>query len=146
MPYTGSQAQAGRGTQISIGSTPTLIGEVTNAPLKRGKWETVDVTNFESGADSEYLTTIRKGQQLTVKGNRVVSDAGQVAVEMAWENGTVSKFTVQLPKTATQTTTGDTYTFNALILSFDFNVEPTKQIDFEMELQVTGGYTFTAGS
>lgn len=146
MAYTGSKAQAGRGTTLSIGATPTLIGELNDIPIQRGKWETVDVTNFESVSDAEYLTTIRKAGSLTVKGNRVVSDAGQVAVEAAYQSGALSAFAITLPMTSTQTVKGDTYTFNAYVLSADFSVQPTKQIEFSMELQITGGTTFTAGS
>lgn len=143
--YSGSKAQAGRGTIVKIGST--VIGEVSDAPINRGKWETVDTTNFESGNDSEYLQTIRKGQATTIKGNRLGSlDAGQAAVETAWENGTAASFTITIPKNGSQTTVGDSYTFNALVLSFDFSVQPTKQIEFSIDLQPTGGYTFTPGS
>ncbi len=38
MTYGGSLAQAGRGSTLSIGGTPTLIGEVKDVPLNRGKW------------------------------------------------------------------------------------------------------------
>lgn len=146
MPYTGSQAQAGRGTTIGIGGTPTLIGEVTDFPLNRGKWDFVDVTNLESGSDSEQLATIRKAATLTVKGNRVQGDAGQVAVETAYQNGTLSSFTVTLPKTSTQTVSGDKYVFSAYVAGFDFSISPTKQIDFSIDLQVSGAVAFTAGS
>jgi len=146
MSYTGSQAQSGRGTQISIGATPTLIGEVSDFPLNRNKWDTADVTNFQSGSDSEFIATIRKSATLTIKGNRVSSDAGQVACETAYQSGTISAFTVQLPKTGAQTTNGDKYTFNALILSLDFAISPTKQVEFSLDLQISGPVTFTAGS
>jgi hypothetical protein len=146
MAYTGSKAQAGRGTVLSIGGTPTPIGEVTDIPLNRPKWETIDVTNFDSGSDAEFISTIRKSSNFTVKGNRVSSDAGQTAVETAYESGAISAFTVQLPKTGAQTTSGDKYTFNALILGCDFTIQPTKQIEFSLDLQISGAVTFTAGS
>lgn len=146
MPYTSSQAQAGRGTIIGIGATPTTIGEITDFPMNRGKWDTVDVTNFESGSDAEFLTTIRKSANITVKGNRVSSDAGQVACEAAYQAGSVASFTVTLPKTSTQTSTGDKYVFNALVVALDFSITPTKAVEFSLDLQVTGATTFTAGT
>lgn len=142
--YAGSQAQAGRGTIISIAGT--VIGEVSDSPLTRGKWETADVTNFESGSDSEFITTIRKPGTLTVKGNRVASDAGQQAVETAYQNGTIAAFAIQLPKTASQSTQGDKYSFNALVVGSSFTISPTKQVEFDIELQISGATTFTAGS
>lgn len=144
--YPGSQAQAGRGTTLGIGATPTLIGELSDLPLNRGKWNTVETTNFDSGSDAEYLSTVRKAATITLKGNRVSSDAGQVAVEAAYQAGTRETFVVTLPKTSTQTTAGDTYTFEALVVSCDFSIQTEKQVEFSIELQVTGATTFTAGS
>ncbi len=146
MPYTGSQAIAGRGTTISIGATPTLIGEVDDFPLTRGKWETVDTTNLESGSDSEFLPTVRKPGTLTFKGNRVSTDAGQILVEAAYQGATIQEFTIQLPKSGTQTTTGDKITFNAYVLGSDFTVQPTQKIAFSIELQISGPTTVTAGT
>jgi hypothetical protein len=144
--YSGSKAQAGRGSTIAIGSTPTLIGEVTDIPMSFPKWETTEVTNLDSGSDAEYITTMRKASNFTVKGNRVASDAGQTAVVTAYQAGTVAAFTVTLPKSSTQTISGDKYTFNALVLSCNFGIQPTKQIDFSMDLQITGAVTPTPGS
>jgi hypothetical protein len=146
MAYAGSKAQAGRGSTISIGSTPTPIGEVTDIPLSLPKWETAEVTNLDSGSDAEYITTIRKASNFSVKGNRVAADAGQVAVQTAYSNGTVSSFTVQLPKSAAQTSTGDKYVFNALVLSCSFDISPAKAMEFSLDLQITGAVTFTAGT
>ena len=144
--YTGSQAQSGRGTVISIGATPTAIGEVSDFPLNRNKWETVDVTNFSSGSDGEFIATIRKPATITMKGNRVVADAGQMAAEVAYQSGATTAFTVQLPKTAAQNTSGDKYAFSAIVLSVDFSITPTKQIEFSIDLQVSGVITLTPGS
>jgi hypothetical protein len=146
MPYTGSQAQAGRGSSLSIGSTPTLIGEIKEVPLNRGKWELIDTTNFESGSDSEQLVTIRKPGTVNFKGNRVSSDAGQVAVETAYQAGTLVAFVLQLPKTATQTTAGDKYTFNAFVVGSDFTDAVTAAVEFSIELQISGACTLTVGS
>jgi hypothetical protein len=58
MPYTKSQAQSGRGSILSIGTTGTtptfsVIGEVKTASQSGSQWGTEDVTNFESGNDQE---------------------------------------------------------------------------------------------
>lgn len=146
MTYTGSQAQAGRGSTLAIGATPTPIGELSDVPMNRGKWNTADVTNFESGSDTEFITTIRESGTVTLKGNRVSSDAGQLAVETAYQTGAIAAFTLTLPKTATQTTTGDTYTFKALVTGSDFTVSTTQKIDFTIDLKVSGPVTLTVGS
>jgi hypothetical protein len=145
--YTGTKAQTGAGTELAIGATPgVIIGELADFPLSRPKWETADVTNFQSGKDAEYITTIRKASTLTLKGNRVGDDAGQVAVETAYQSGEPVPFLATLPKSDAQTTAGDTFTFNALVLGFDFSITPTKQIDFSVDLQLTGNCAFAPGS
>lgn len=144
--YTGSKAQAGRGSTLSIGATPTEIGEMTDVSFNRPEWDFVDVTNLDSGSDQEMLATIRKAASFTAKGNRVAADAGQLLVETAYATGALSAFTLQLPKTSTQTVSGDKYTFNAYVKSASFDVAPTKQIEYSISLQTSGPVTFTAGS
>lgn len=146
MAYSGSKAQAGRGSTLSIGATPTEIGEVSDVQFSRPEMDLVDVTNFDSGGDQELLPTIRKSNTFTVKGNRVSSDAGQQAAETAYQTFALSAFTLQLPKTPTQTVAGDKYTFNAYVKNLSFDVATTKQIEFSMMLQISGAVTFTAGS
>ena len=145
MAYTGSQAQAGRGSTLGIGTTPTLIGEITDLPVNRGKWETKEVTNLDSGSDAEFISTIRKPGTVTFKGNRVASDAGQTAVEAAYQSGALASFTITLPKTATQTS-GDTITFKALVIGSDFSISPTQEIAFSIDLQISGATTVTPGT
>lgn len=146
MAYTGSKAQAGRGSSLSVGVTPTLIGEIKTSGMNGGKWETADVTNFDSGADREFITTLRDNGTVEVAGNRVPGDAGQVLIETAYEDGSLQSFTLQLPKTASQTVSGDKYAFTALILSRDFSVDVTKEIDWKLSLKISGAVTYTAGS
>ncbi|MGC1784452.1 MAG: hypothetical protein WA708_18150 [Acidobacteriaceae bacterium] len=145
MTYTRSLAQAGRGSTLSIGATPTLIGEVRNAPMNRGKWKFADVTNFESGSDEEVLTTIRETGSVPMEGNRVSGDAGQVLVEAAYQSGALTAFVLTLPVTAAQST-GDSYAFSAYVEGSDFTVDVEKEIDFKISLKISGGTVFTAGT
>ena len=146
MAYAGSKSQAGRGSMLSIGATPTEVGECSDVPFTRPEWDFVDVTNFDSSSDQEMLATIRKAATFACKGNRVMSDAGQLLVEAAYQSGALTAFTLTLPKTPTQTTKGDVYTFNAFVKTFGFDISPTKQIEFNLSLQTSGAVTFTAGS
>jgi hypothetical protein len=146
MTYLSSAAQAGRGSVLAIGATPTSIGEVKNVPLNRGKWDLVDTTNWESGSDSEQLVTIRKPGSVSFKGNRVSADAGQVLVEAAYQSGVLTAFLLTLPKTPTQTTTGDKYAFNAFVVGSNFTDDVMQAIEFDIELQISGACTLTLGS
>jgi len=151
MAYTGSKAQAGRGSQLSIGTTGTtptftLVGEVKSSGVSGAQWGTTDVSNFESGADQEFITTIRNNGNVKLDGNRVSSDAGQVLVEAAFSTGGVVPWKLVLPLTAAQTTTGDTYTFNALVESREFTVDTTKEINYSVSLKISGPVTLVTGS
>lgn len=144
--YSGSKAQAGRGSTISINGT--LVGEVTSISLGRGKWQTVSVTNFQSGLDEELLQTIRKAGTVGLKGNRVSSDAGQVLVEASYQSGGLQPYVQQLPINALagQTSVGDKYEYNAFVISSDFTDEVDKAVEFTIELQISGGAPLTVGS
>lgn len=154
--YNGSKAQAGRGTQLSIGGltgaggvdTWTLIGEIKTSGISGAQWGTEDVTNFESGADQEFLSTIRDNGTLDLAGNRVASDAGQLAVEGAFSSGLKYDFKMVLPinTQAGQTTTGDTFSFSALVQSRDIAVDTTKAIGWTTKLKVSGPVTLVSGS
>jgi hypothetical protein len=146
MPYTGSKAQAGRGSSLLIGATPTEIGEVTDPDFQRGKWLFEDVTNLDSESDKEIIATIRDNGQVSFSGNRVAADAGQLLVEAAYQAGAPAAFTLQLPKTAAQTTAGDKYTFTAFVEDFNFTLGPTKKIEFKITLKTTGATALVAGS
>jgi hypothetical protein len=147
--YSNSQAQAGRGTQLSIGATPTLIGEVRSISRSGNGWETADVTNFESGISQEFISTILNNGELKVVCNRVSTDAGQVLLEAAYEGssaGVLQAFVLQLLKSPAQTTTGDKYAFNALVQSVGMSIETTKEIAADITLKCSGPWTLTEGS
>jgi len=151
MSYTGSKAQSGRGTKVSISAaiaspTYTEIGEAKSAPLSGSTWNTDDVSNFDSGIDEEFITTMRAPGEPTITGNRVSSDAGQVIVDTVYNSGALAAFQVLLPKTAAQTSTGDAYTFTALIISREFPIEANKTVTFSLKLKISGPVTFTAGT
>lgn len=156
MSYTSSRAQAGRGSQLFIGDltgstgtdTFTLIGEIKTSGISGAQWGTEDVTNFESGADQEFITTIRDNGTIDLAGNRIASDAGQVLVETSFQSGLKYNFKLTLPLNtqAGQTTIGDTYAFSALVQSRDISVDTTKAIGWTVKLKVSGPVTLTAGS
>jgi hypothetical protein len=145
--YAKSQAKTGAGTSLSIGSTaPVLIGELTEAPFDRPAWGTEDVTNFESPGASEHIATFLENKEITFQGNRVASDAGQAAVEAAYATGQPVAFTIQLPISGSQTVTGDSFTFSAIVVLPSFSLTPTKVVKFSLKVQPTGAWTKTAGS
>jgi hypothetical protein len=144
--YTGSKAQAGRGSLLSVGTTPVTVGEVADVPFNRPEWETVDTTNFDSGIDEEQLVTIRRASTFSVTGNRVSNDAGQLAVETAYQSGALTPFTFTLPKTTAQTTNGDKYAFTAYVKGSNFKASPTGKVEFTLNLHTSGPVVLTPGT
>lgn len=149
MTYSTTKAQSGRGTSLSIGASPVLIGEIRSLTQSGNTWETSDVTNFQSGFTKEFISTILDSGEFEVTCNRVSSDVGQIALQTAFNGsgaGGLQPFVVQLLKSGTQTTTGDSIAFNALVQSSNMSIEPTKEITSTLKLKVSGNWTLTEGS
>jgi hypothetical protein len=153
MSYTGTLAQSGLGTIFAINtsatSTPTwvTIGEIINAPQSGRVAKTADATNLESLA-AEFITTLVDSGNFELTVNRVVGDPGQLAVETAFEALATKPFQITLPLAVSQTTTGDVYSFKAVIEEFDniSEIAPDKAIHSKIRLKVSGKITFAAGS
>lgn len=149
-----SKAQAGRGAIFAIGpvagtSSPTYstIGEVASIDLTPPSWGTEDVSNLDSGNDAEFITTMRDGGEVSLDINRVGSDTGQAALLAASAAGALYMFKLTYPKTSSQTTAGDTDTFNALVLSVgQRKVSPKSKITLMVKLKISGPITEATGS
>lgn len=153
MPYTRSKAQPGRGSKLSIGPvvgtvSPTFtdVLEIKSMPRQGAKWNTEDVSNMDSGVDMEFITLMRDNGTLQVAGNRVSSDAGQVALKAAFATGDLHMFKTTLPLAPGQTTTGDLYEFNALVEAYDFDADTHKAITFTATLKISGLPVETLGT
>lgn len=153
MTYTGSQAQAGRGTIVSIGpvagtTSPTYvpIEEAKMSSVEGTSTETVDVTNFNSGTFREKLATLANSGSVSITCNRVSSDPGQQALNAAVGTLAEYMFQVTLPKTKTQVTTGDVLAFNAYVSGPDIGIEVDKEVSSSYKLEITGPITITEGS
>lgn len=145
MSYTGSKSQIGSGTTISIGSsTPPTIGEVLSIAKSGAQMGTEDSTNLSSLSE-EFIKSLLKPGSVDIVVQRVAADAGQAAVESAFNAGTIEPFTITLPKTGTQTTTGDSIAFSALIEEFDdlSDISPAKKVTSKIKLKIQGGASAT---
>ena len=147
MAYSGSKAQTGQGTTLSIGATPTLVGEITSGPKGTGrKNNTTDVTNLDSTAE-EFKGTIPSSGSWEIEFSRVGDDAGQTAMETAFAAASTESFAIQFPKTAAQTTSGDKITFDAVIEQLNYSVNgPKDVIKGSATLKVSGPLTITPGT
>jgi hypothetical protein len=138
-----TKAQAGLGSTIKIGST--AIGEVQSVKQSGAKWDTDEATNFASTV-KEFVATIQDWGEFAVEAKRVSTDAGQLAVVAAFGTGATTAFTITLLKEAGQSTTGDSYSFNAIVTECDFSLDVNKLTPFSFKLKVSGAVTYTEGA
>lgn len=145
MAYTGSKADNGLGSTLGIGAVPTMVGEIKSMKLSGRKWDTDDVTNMNS-VTKEFISSIQDTGEWAIEGNKVTSDAGQLAVETAFASGALTSFTITIAKAPGQLTTGDKWVVNALITECDYSFETAKANTFSMKLKCSGAMVFTAGA
>ena len=159
MSYLGTQAQSGFGMTFwvytgsgapSLTTAPggtgwTNVAEITGLKQSGTTNETDDATNCNSTA-KEFIPTILSPGEYQFDVNRVVSDSGQQQVLTNFQAKTLNYYGYVLPKSATQTTTGDAFIFRALVKQYPKTVEPTKIIRYSASLMLSGAETFIAGS
>lgn len=132
----------------SLNPAYTSIGEIKKAGMGKAAFDKEDVSNFDSNLDKEFAKLMRDNGMPAFGGNRVSSDAGQLAAVAAFNDGdNAYAFRVTIRKRPDQVTTGDVYTFNALVLELQIgDIETNKTIPWELGLQITGPVTFVAGA
>ena len=153
MAYTGSKAQVGIGTIFEIGTvgaspTYTVIDEATDISQSGGQNPTDDTTNLQSSA-LEFIPTLQNPGMFNFTMNRIAGNtaAGQLAILAAFNTQTINPYRVTLPKGTGQATTGDRYTFIALVESCNLsNIGPTKKMSYSVTIKVSGQLTNTVGS
>lgn len=149
--YTKSKAGIGLGTVLSIDTatdeTPvwTAVAELKSINQFGRQVATEDVTNFQSSA-REFIPTLLDAGSWDIAGSRIATDAGQLAMETAFQGLTLKQFEIQLPKAGGQTTTGDLFAFSALIQELNYTIGDDKAITFSAKLKVSGNIVLTPGS
>lgn len=153
MSYTNTAAQPGLGTVVAINTgttvTPiwTTVGEITSVKQSGRKARTAEVTNLQSGA-AEFIATLVESGSFSIDGNRVATDAGQLAVETAFSALTTKMFKATLPKTPAQTVSGDSYAFSGVIEEYNplAEISGTSQIKYTCSVKVSNTYALTSGT
>jgi hypothetical protein len=131
-----SKAGTGLGSTLSINGT--LVGEIKTMKLAGRQAKTDDVTNFDSLA-TEFIPTIITSGTWDLTGNRIGSDAGQIAMEAAFNGLLLSPFSIHLAPTQDQGAgAGDTFTFTALVEAIDYDVASEKSQSFTAKLKISG--------
>ena len=137
-----SSAKAALGTTIKIDGV--LIGEIKSIKLGPRTAKTIDVTSHDSTME-EFVAGMKSGGEVTISGLFVAGNAGQVALNTAYQTTpqVTHTYLVTLP-----VATATTVTFDAVISSLGFpaSAEFDGAIDFTATLKVSGTVTVGIGA
>jgi hypothetical protein len=151
----------GIATVFSIGTqggtpTYTAINGLNKISPPAGKFGTEDVTTFNSaGLDRVFVKTLRDPGEVSIEGEYESADPGQLALQTAFSTSSNSasggaypfKLVLPIDLQGGQTTTGDSFAFNALVTDWAIpDVEIDKVVTFKAMLKITGPVTATEGS
>ncbi|MGC9260917.1 MAG: hypothetical protein ACP5I8_12710 [Phycisphaerae bacterium] len=131
---------------MSYGSTPTLIGQLTefNGPAFAGK--VAEITNMDSPAlGGGVARELVPGEGSFTMGAKIVytpTDSLNISALL----NTTNTFTLKLPKMATQATTGDSWAFSGVLTKWDITGTTAEKITGDLEIEISGVPVFTAGA
>ena len=128
-------ATRGLGTTISIGTTPIVVGGLTEIGGLSLSADTIDVTTLSStGAYREFIGGFKDAGEVSLSGffdNTV--GAGQAELYTAFEAGTVSDFVITFP-----VSTKTTWTFKGVVTAFETSTSLEDPINFSASIKVSG--------
>lgn len=153
MPYTNSQAFAGRGSKLQYSTNPpsvayTELAEVKTIAISGAKYDLADVTNMQSSNFREWLPTLADNGELSLAGNYIPNDTTQSDLLGFFNNATLVTWKIVLPAAPQQNfaTSLGTLTFKAYVSSRDINIPVDKEASVSIKLKITGQVTWTPGS
>lgn len=156
MSYTDSQSFQGIGAQLSIGAAVGGSGaflpvfELTDQAFPEAMWDKLNVSNFNSlNKAKEYRKGMVDFGEMKLKGNFIPADPGQLALAAAFADPlNPYQFTLTYPKAPGQSTAGNSYAFNAVVLGFSpgSTLQPDKTVELSVTLQIVSAPVLTPGS
>lgn len=151
--YTGSNAFAGRGSQIQYSANPpsvpyNILAEAKSAAFSGMKYDLADVTNYESGAFREWLPTLADSGDLSFSGNLIPNDTSENDLIGFFNSATLVTWQVVLPPAPQQgfNTSLGTFTFKGYVASIDRNIPHDKEATISGKIKITGEISYAAGS
>jgi hypothetical protein len=152
-----SKGFTGKGTVLSIGvagspETFVAIAQLKTLQLSGQKISFDDVTNLDSpqlggGVLEESIPAKASPGELAMAGIFVPTDSGQKDIEAAFSAGTLTDFTVQLPKGPGQTATGNLYAFSGYVQDLLVpDIQFDKTLTFKTTVKLNTVITKTLGT
>lgn len=136
MPYTTSQAVAGRGTLLQVlqGSPLEMItvAELKTLQFSGSKYDLADVTNMQSGNFKEWLPTLADSGDLSFSGNKIALDPTQEQLITYFNNATLVTFQIIVPGTPNYVT------FKGYVVELSADYPVDKEVTISGKIKITG--------
>ena len=129
---------AAKGTILNVNSV--AVGSLSNIDGLEPTMETIDVTTLDSsGGYREFVGGLKDGGELPVDGYLNAGDAGQTAIQAAFDAGVAVPCSIVFPATI-----GYTWTFNGLVTGFKTGAALEDAVSFSATIKVSGKPTLAA--
>jgi hypothetical protein len=154
--YISSQSFSGKGAIFyfnQTGASPPAfansLGEIRSMKPAGAMMKSDDATNLQSQAE-EFISTIRTSGTVDLTCNMLPTDPGYIAMEAIYYNqqpGRPIQGMIQFPLAPGQNTIGDQRWFLFFCEKFlPGNIEPSKLIQLEVSVKLTGDIVTVRGS
>ena len=139
-----SLALKSQGVKFEIGSgSPATFGEVgevtTIGDIDSGQAADIDVTHLQSAA-KEYLIGLKDSGTITMEGNLVPADTGQVEMRTARDDQGIRSFKITLTDAP-----ATVLAFDGFVKQFATSAAIDSKLPFNAALRITGPVTWTTG-
>jgi len=130
-----TSAKLAFGTTLEKGAT--AIAELTAIGGPTISADTLDVTSHDSpDGYREFLQGLRNAGEISIEGNFIPGNAGQVALTTDLNDGSSDAYTITFP-----TAMATTWTFSAIVTAFDTDAPFDAKASFRATLKITGKAT-----
>lgn len=130
-----TSAKIAFGTTLKKGAT--AIAELTGISGPSISADIIDVTSHDSpDGYKEVLQGLRDAGEISIEGNFIPGNAGQVALTTDLNDGSSDAYTVTFP-----TAMGTTWTFSAIVTAFSTDEPFDAKASFTATLKITGKAT-----
>lgn len=130
-----TSAKLAFGTTLKKGAT--AIAELTSIGGPTISADTVEATSHDS-ADGyrEFLQGLRNAGEISIEGNFIPGNAGQVALTTDLNDGSLDSYTITFPSAM-----ATTWTFSAIVTAFETSAPFDEKASFTATLKISGKAT-----
>ncbi len=130
-----TSAVSGYGVAITFGGN--AVGETMITGPENSRDQLDATTNSSASASREFIPGLKDGGEVTLEGNWVPADVGQVALLASYNNGTTEACVITYP-----TTPSKTASFNGFVSNWTINPPHDEKLTFSSTIKISGPVTY----